>query len=237
VDDDEDLYAYEDLGAGGFPAWWDQPDEPRPTDSTDPFAVIGEIPPDTVYQWVAFAIAGDEALADAIYKGPMSAGGWYPVSPSRHPSMPSVNGCIEVLGQVLMQRSKEENDAARQRELDKAEDLRKRSDQEQASPFMPAPPWQHVGETAEDIEAKAVYAALPEQGKLRGVMVQIGVEVSERDTEIAASLKLSIYEYTRRRVYMDTVSLGRKSEAIFTNSGDAPIFSMRHFYEKGKQHG
>jgi hypothetical protein len=212
-----------------------------PEQARDPFVVIGEIPRDKAYQWVAFAIRGDETLANAIYKGPMSKGGWHPVSPSMHPSMPSVNGCIEVLGQVLMQRSKEKNDYARALAEDTARyigSMNRFLAEENVAPFMPPHPWQAGGgvETAEDIEGRAAYAALPEQEKLKYVMVQIGIEVRERDAETAANLKLNVAEYMKRRVYMDTRGLERKSGAIF-NSGAIPIFSTLHFYDEGKQDG
>jgi hypothetical protein len=49
--------------------------------------------------------------------------------------------------------------------------------------------------------AKKSVVALPEQGKSRYVMVQIGVEVSKIEAEMASRLGLTIGEYMKRRYY------------------------------------
>lgn len=84
----------------------------------DPFEVIGEIPKDRAYQWIAISVWGSEELARADWV--IRKGGWEAVPPDRHPEMPRVGGRIEYGGCVLMERDAILNDAVVRKEQAKA---------------------------------------------------------------------------------------------------------------------
>lgn len=187
---------------------------------SDPFEVIGAAPKGKTYQWVAREVLGQ---SDFAQYDRMVASGWRAVPPKRHPRMQARKGEIVLDGQVLMERSEQLTDAAREREtksaLDMIKDLRGRRGALAGSSFddisdrvvdeSVRPPstdaLQNFAQRIQDAKER-----LNTAGDLSYVEVTIGITVTEREIDTAVNtLNLNVGEYIRRRIIMDTDALVR----------------------------
>lgn len=197
--------------------------------SKDPFEVIGKKPKGIAYQWVQYAIMGDEDAAEPHLKI-AKAGGWTYVPPKRHPQMPSEKKQIRVGGNVLMQRRDVLSKAARAREIRAAQAMRSESPMSpEQYGFGDQRKWsastgtatQPVAFTKQDFD-NAV-AQLPIRDKKRYCTIPIDVTISDNEIEMALYLKLEPIEYIRRRVAMATDILVREHDLFYRAEFDARI--------------
>lgn len=202
----------------------------RPTES-DPFEVIGKIPDNVTYQWVAHSILGNTEAAASHFQA-MVEGGWRPVLPKRHPRMTHKGRRIVVGGQVLMQRPRKLSDAATAENLRIAKaQINEESKQYRSKPGVILPHIDHWRERkfthAQVVEFKN---NLGDRGGLKYVEVTIGVLIDDDEFQMAtAHLSLSPQEYIRRRIYMDTDVLVRARNSDWE---EMPIFRRGEMFVK-----
>ena len=205
-------------------------------DGVDPFDVIGSVPKDKTYQWVAVSVAGNEHAA-ARTLAQMKAGGWRPVPARRHPAMPRNKKRIEYGGQVLMERSAKATHQAKDKEYQRALSLIK--EQNEAVRGGTSTP-SYVRDVQSDLGEKpfvpnpdAITKAKESLQFVNGVYyVEIPIRVAITDNEIETAilmLRLDPSEYVRRRIVMNTTALVADDTMTFPyhDSGmrrDTPIF-------------
>lgn len=92
----------------------------RERELPDPFTVIGAIPKGRAYQWISYAVLGDETAARSQLEWFLEAG-WKAVPARRHPDMPrDKKGRIVHGGQMLVERSAKDVAAAQARKHESA---------------------------------------------------------------------------------------------------------------------
>ena len=198
----------------------------------DPFEVIGKIPKDKSYQWVALTVLGGDALSATDLKR-FEDGGWKSVPAKRHPKMLHKGKKIIVHGQLLVERDRALTDAALKKgyEVAKAQfDAHNPQNRETKTragfPYIPevaayidnnrnaAFSAAEIGEFRDGLKTRRDYSY---------VEVTIGVVIDNHEFETATEvLHLSPEEYIKRRVYMDTDALLQIDSS--TTPGKIPLF-------------
>ena len=165
------------------------------------YEIIGTIPKNTSYQWIAESICGDTETADNAYGYMIANGGWKPVPSRRHPKMPKKSGHIVFEGQVLMERPLELTQAAQAQERKIARELFA------AHPASPDYDGKKLFVTnLDELGSANEYSERLAQNKAEAEVVRfsfphiINIFASSKDIDAAAVCGLSVAEYMRRKV-------------------------------------
>lgn len=186
----------------------------------DPFEIVGRIPKDKSYQWIAVSVSGSTA-AVARHNQLFKDAGWRPVPPSRHPKMARRGRRIVVGDQILVERKKGKTQAASLEEKQQAERLLPGAAKAAGDRgFFGTVVGLHVGGGLFEgprfpyelppVPVRADFAArlaaartqLQEREGVQFVDITIGFPITDREVETAVHLELDPIEYARRRVIM-----------------------------------
>jgi len=199
-------------------------------ETTDPFEVKGEIPEGRAYQWVTLTVGGADILPHHDH---WLDNGWTIVPPERHPKMSSVDDRIVVLGQVLLENSKEYVEAARRTEEEKARAFAQIGAQEPLAHdskirmISPAVVGDH-GSWAQLKKENDDHLKQRADSRYTTITMTIGIVVTDAEIEASAYLGLDIREYARRKFLMRASVLQRINNRVYRDPSpdDPPIFSF-----------
>ena len=192
----------------------------------DPFSIVGNVPDEWSYQWMAVSVYGDTGCV-ARSVDDMVGNHWTPVPAKRHPKMPAANGYIEIGGQRLMERPLFLTLQAQAEDLDRARALAAEAQKANDSSISNAA-FLQAAQPIDEKEVAAARARLSEhQGRVYAeISLTIGVVLTDREIETAVSMRMDEKEYAKRKFLMRADVLQLINDHSHRDSNHVKVFDF-----------